>query len=160
MKNLVFVALALGLWAGGCKPKCGPDRITPEGRVQSALSFRLVDRNTGQRYFPLFATGDGFSITDAKGTVYEVGFGSSGIFDLNDFLFKNPEDLAGLDTSAEKVFYLRLSATDTDTIRYVYRLGPERWCGELRVTYQQVWFNGRLMTAADLDEYLVYKFPK
>jgi hypothetical protein len=143
MKNILLTLLAGCALAGACNPKCPPDRNLPPDVIDSSLNFALVHRRTGQPYFPLFANPQGISISDEKGRNYPFAFEVL-TFQMGDFLLKTPEDLAGLDGKTNKTFYLRLSATDTDTIRYVYRLRIND-CKEPEIDFSavQVWFNGQ-----------------
>jgi hypothetical protein len=150
MKNILLALLAACLLAGACNPKCPPDRNLPPDAIDSLLGFILVNRRTGETFFPLFANPQGISIKDDKGRDYEFGISSTGIFQMSYFLLKTPEDLAGLDTKASKTFYLRLSATDTDTIRFVYRLRVND-CKEpeLDFSVNEIWFNGEKTMPGD-----------
>jgi hypothetical protein len=157
MKKNLLTLLAACLLAGACQPRCEPDRLLEPDEIRGTISFALINRRTGQNIFPLFTNGNNFRIVDTQEVDYPLQFGANGIFDLINFLKKTPEDLTGLSTLASKTFYLRLSATDTDTIRFDFRLELDQ-CEEPRLSYREVWFNGDIVRRTDGDN--IYKFLK
>ncbi|MCU0451955.1 MAG: hypothetical protein MUC97_19265 [Bernardetiaceae bacterium] len=157
MKNLFFADLLLGVLAT-CQPKCPGDRNLPPDAIDSGLFFLLAESKTGQSFFPIFAQPTGLKITDTQGREYPFGIEATGRFQMFYFILKTPEDLAGLDTKASKTFYLRLSASDTDTIRYIYRLKVND-CKEPEVDFSavQVWFNGQQAGVSSIANGFVFK---